>query len=314
MADLISPFLETKYGWPYGSSGWNLGADENWLKTGFMFDGNVDAVSASLPTLSNGVAHFLTSDNRFYFAVGGQWYSSPCPKWFIFKVRSTGAFYQFNGTSAVQIDSPTQVDSRLDAVELALPTLSTITYTDGVMDTHEAAVDPHPQYMTEAESDAKYLQITNTQIFGQRTITGNTSVIAKTAAVDATLSTNSDYTQVTGIFAVLPDGIVSGVTQQLNSMTVQHTGPYEIKIWASMTSSLNNTNVAYKFAVNGVISTQRRPRAKIGSGGDRVNVSAHGYINLTAGDILTLWIASDQTANITIEDAVFSVVYLGGLS
>ena len=180
--------------------------------------------------------------------------------------------------------------------------------------THTAASDPHPQYLTQTEGDARYLQISNTRIFGQRTVTGNTSVKAMTAAVDPTLSTNSDYSQVTGIFATIPDGIVNGVTQQTNGMLINTTGPYEIKFWASMTSSVNNTNVSYKFAVNGVISTARRPRAKIGSGGDRVNVSAHGYISLNAGDVITLWIASDTTANITIEDCVFSVVYLGGFS
>ncbi|MNW11073.1 hypothetical protein D3C71_2084310 [compost metagenome] len=63
-----------------------------------------------------------------------------------------------------------------------------------------------------------------------------------------------------------------------------------------------------------MIGTARRPRARIGTTGDRVSVAAHGYINLTAGDVVTLWFASDQTANITIEDAVFSVVYLGGFS
>jgi hypothetical protein len=77
---------------------------------------------------------------------------------------------------------------------------------------------------------------------------------------------------------------------------------------------VNNTNVSFKFAVNGVIGTARRPRARVGNTGDRVAVAAHGYINLTTGDVITLWFASDQTANITIEDAVFSVVYLGGFS
>ncbi|MNQ43059.1 hypothetical protein D3C85_567750 [compost metagenome] len=336
MPQQTSPFLEGKYGWNYGESLWNTGADENWLKYSYMLDNNVESVTASLPVLVNGQAHFLTTDNRFYFAVAGVWYSSPCPKWFTFKVRSTGDCYQFNGTSVVQVDSPLQLDSRLDSAETTISSLGTAAfedlddlatqaeldvasaqandYSDTVMTTHEAALDPHPQYMTEAESDAKYLQIANTQIFGQRTITTNVAAIAKTAAVDTTLVSNADYTQVTGIFTTLPDGIVNGVTQDTNSMVIETTGPYEIKVWASMTSSVNNTNVAYKFAINGVIGTARRPRARIGTTGDRVSVAAHGYINLTAGDVVTLWFASDQTANITIEDAVFSVVYLGGFS
>lgn len=336
MPQQISPFLEGKYGWNYGESGWNTGMDEDINKFSFMFDGNVDAIVASLPAPVSGNAYFLTTDNRFYFVVNSIFYSSPCPKYFIFKIKSTGDFYQFNGTSAVQIDSPAQTDSRLDAVELTISTLGTAAfediadlatqaeldvasaqandYSDTVMATHEATADPHPQYMTEAESDARYLQITNTRIFGQRTVTNNTTTTPKTAAVDPTLVSNSDYTQLTGIFTALPDGIVSGVTQQTNGMLIGTTGPYEIKLWSSFTSSVNNTNVAFKFAVNGAISLVRRPRARVGTTGDRVAVAAHGYVNLTAGDVVTLWVASDQTANITIEDAVFSVTYLGGFS
>ena len=367
MPQQTSPFLESKYGWNYGESAWNTGMDENLVKMGFMFDGNVDAITASLPPVSNGTAYFLTTDNRFYFAVGGIYYSSPCPKYFIFKLKSNGNWYQFNGTSAVQIDNPSQTDARLDAVELTVSTLGSAafedvadlatqaeldvasaqanSYSDNVLashvaaldphtqyttsdevtaiatpiassavTTHEAAPDPHPQYLTQTEGDARYLQMSNTRIFGQRTVTNNTTTIAKTAAVDPTLVSNADYTQVTGIFAALPDGIVSGVTQQTNSMLINTTGPYEIKIWASFTSSTNNTNVAFKFAVNGVIGTARRPRARVGTTGDRVAVAAHGYINLNAGDVVTLWFASDTTSNITIEDAVFSVLYLGGFS
>lgn len=336
MPQQTSPFLESKYGWNYGESAWNTGMDENLVKMGFMFDGNVDAITASLPPVSNGTAYFLTTDNRFYFAVGGVYYSSPCPKYFIFKLKSNGNWYQFNGTSAVQIDNPTQTDTRLDAAETTISSLGTAafedvadlatqaeldvasaqanSYSDGVVATHVAAPDPHPQYLTQTEGDARYLQMSNTRIFGQRTVTNNTTTIAKTAAVDPTLVSNADYTQVTGIFAALPDGIVSGVTQQTNSMLINTTGPYEIKIWASFTSSTNNTNVAFKFAVNGVIGTARRPRARVGTTGDRVAVAAHGYINLNAGDVVTLWFASDTTSNITIEDAVFSVLYLGGFS
>ena len=85
MPQQTSPFAEMRYGWNYGESQWDTGANENWLKTGFLFDGNVDGLVASLPAVVNGQAHFLTTDNRFYFGVGGVWYSSPCPKWFVFK-------------------------------------------------------------------------------------------------------------------------------------------------------------------------------------------------------------------------------------
>lgn len=123
-----APFLEGKYGWNFGESGWDTGMNENLLKFSFMFDGNVDSIVASLPPVSNGAAHFNTTDNRFYFGVGTVWYSSPCPKSFIFKIKSNGHFYQFNGTSAVKIDNPSETDSRLSAVELTLSSLGTAAF------------------------------------------------------------------------------------------------------------------------------------------------------------------------------------------
>ena len=165
-----SPFIEAKYRWNYGESGWSMGMDENINKFSFMFNGNVDAIVASLPAVVNGNAYFLTTDNRFYFAASGIYYSSPCPKYFIFKIKSNGNWYQFNGTSAVQIDNPSQTDARLDAVELTVSTLGSAafedvadlatqaeldvasaqanSYSDNVIASHIAALDPHTQYTT----------------------------------------------------------------------------------------------------------------------------------------------------------------------
>ena len=130
MSQQQSPWLEGAYGWNFGEGGWNTGMDQNLLKFSFMFDRNVDSITASLPPAANGQAHFLTTDNRLYFAVGTTYFSSPVPSWFEFKIRSTGDTYQFNGTSAVQIDSPSQLDSRLDAVEFTVSTLGTAAFED----------------------------------------------------------------------------------------------------------------------------------------------------------------------------------------
>lgn len=125
MTQQNAPFLEGKYGWSLGESNWNLGMDENLLKFSYLFDRNVDGVVASLPAVVNGKAYFLTTDNRLYFAVSGSYYSSPTPKWFEFVLRSSGNKYQFNGTTAVLVDSPGQIDSRLDAVELTVTGFAT---------------------------------------------------------------------------------------------------------------------------------------------------------------------------------------------
>lgn len=128
MAQQLSPWLEGAYGWNFGESGWNTGMDQNLLKFSFMFDRNVDSITASLPAAVNGQAHYLTTDNRLYFAVGTTYFSTPVPKWFTIVVRSTGNTHQFNGATLVQIDSPQQLDSRLDSVEVTVASLGTAAF------------------------------------------------------------------------------------------------------------------------------------------------------------------------------------------
>lgn len=128
MTQLTSPFIDSKFGWNYGENGWNTGMDENLLKFSFLFDRNVTAIVNSLPTPVNGQAYFLTTDNRLYFAINTTYYSSPVPKWFIFNIKSTGASYQFNGTTLNSIQNNSDLTGRLDAVELTLSTLGTAAY------------------------------------------------------------------------------------------------------------------------------------------------------------------------------------------
>lgn len=124
MPQKTSPFLEGKWGWNYGESGWNSGADENWLKFSYMFDANVDAIVSTLPVAVNGEAYFLTTDNRLYFVVDGTYYSTPVPKWFEFKIKSTGEVYKFNGTAVVTVPDTQDLDNRVDTLESDFDNLS----------------------------------------------------------------------------------------------------------------------------------------------------------------------------------------------
>jgi len=144
--------------------------------------------------------------------------------------------------------------------------------------------------------------------YGQRAVTGNTTVLAITAAVDPTLSTNSDYDQVLGIFNATPDGENSNITQQTNTFTIATDGVYRIEVWASVTSNANNTALAVKFGINGTIGLGRRPKVFLRNTGETHTLTAFGYHHFDAGDIVSLWFASDKTANITFEDAVFGAV------
>jgi hypothetical protein len=152
----------------------------------------------------------------------------------------------------------------------------------------------------------KINELSNHQ-YGQLAISSNSTTIAITAAVDPTLLTNSDYIQVTGVWNPIPHGLNNGVTQQTNSVTVARNGVYRISMWANVTSSVGATIMAFKFATNGVITLIRRPEVRIDNINDVENVSAYGFAEFTAGDVVTLWIASTKTADITLQDLVFSL-------
>lgn len=131
MPQKTSPFVEAKYGWSFGESGWNTGMDENLVKFSFLFDRNVDGVVGSLPpTIVNGQAYYLTTDNRLYFAVNSSWSSTPVPKWFIFQERANGKTWQFNGTTVLEVDNSVDITDRLTAVEVTLDSLGSASLRD----------------------------------------------------------------------------------------------------------------------------------------------------------------------------------------
>lgn len=117
MTQRTSPFIGAKYGWDYGESGWNGGMDENLLQFSFMFDANVDAIVSTLPAAVNGTAYFLTTDNRIYFVVDGSYYSTPVPKWFEFKIKSTGVVYRFTGITTEVVPDASGLETRVTDLE-----------------------------------------------------------------------------------------------------------------------------------------------------------------------------------------------------
>lgn len=132
MPQKTSPFVDAKWGWNFGESNWNTGADENWLKFSYLFDGNVDGIVDTLPLPAVvGTAYYLNTDKRIYFAVDGTYYSTPLPKWFQFKLRSNGTTYLFNGTAVNQILSPANVQTQLDGKEPLIAPGTTLQYLRG---------------------------------------------------------------------------------------------------------------------------------------------------------------------------------------
>lgn len=146
--------------------------------------------------------------------------------------------------------------------------------------------------------------------YGNRSVSNSTALIAKTAATDPTLVSNTDYTQITAVWDAIGSGINRGVTQQANSLTIARAGAYEIQFWASLKAGVNNTDVAFKFAVNGVISLVRRPRVRLDISSNIYGVAANGLVNLAVGDVVTLWMACSTTTNITISDLLMTLTEL----
>jgi hypothetical protein len=198
MVQKTSPWLEGAYGWDFGEGGWNTGMDENLLKFSFMFDRNVDSVSATLPPAVNGQAHFNTTDNRFYFAVGTTYYSSACPKWMTFQLRGTGVSYQFNGVSVNEIDSISSLDSRLEAVELTISQLGSAAFESADSFASQAELD-----VVEAQSQT-YTDTLRQDITDDGGFIGVISPL--TGAVRRSLGTRAaDWVSVLD-FGAVPDG------------------------------------------------------------------------------------------------------------
>lgn len=183
MAQKQSPFIEGNYGWDLGESGWNVGMDENLLKFSYLFDSNIDGIVATLPTAVTGQAYFNTTDQHVYFAVDNSWCSSPVPLWHIFKLRTTGDCYQFNGTALVHVETSTQLSADITSLNTTVVGIGSTLGSLG-----SAAFQPATSFATPASV---------TGAIG----TANNYTDGKVAAIDTTTPSNnlrSDIALATG--------------------------------------------------------------------------------------------------------------------
>lgn len=141
--------------------------------------------------------------------------------------------------------------------------------------------------------------------YGGMGIFGNTNSFAMTAAVDATLNTNSDYVVLTGTGAPWladPVGLL-GVTFSVDRLTVQTTGIYRVDLWATITSFPSNTaKISVKYRINGTTMTLRHPIVKSNSVGDNGNLNGFGIGLFNAGDYIQVMVASTVTGGLILSD------------
>lgn len=142
--------------------------------------------------------------------------------------------------------------------------------------------------------------LTNTH--GDAIIASNTTPTAVTAAVDATLATDSDYVKVTSGWS-LAHGIQ--ITLNVDELVFPIGGDYFVTFWADVKVPLTNNFVAIKYAVNDTPPfSNRKIIAQSSSTSDYLNLAASGIVtSLAPNDTLSMYIAATKTDNLIVQEA-----------
>ena len=150
--------------------------------------------------------------------------------------------------------------------------------------------------------------------FGKMHITNNSTPFALTAAADTTLNTASQYTLLTGSGAPFADDLEDGVTFSVNKLTANHAGVYDLNFWSCLTGFPSNTaKVALKFKINGTTFSDLKVVTKSNSNGDDGILAACDLITLAANDYIQLYIASDATGNVVINNMALTMKMIKAL-
>ncbi len=150
--------------------------------------------------------------------------------------------------------------------------------------------------------------------FGKMHITNNTVPFALTAVADTTLNTSSQYTLLTGSGAPFDNGLEDGVTFSTNKLTVNHAGIYEINFWACLTSFPSNTaKIGLKFKINNTTFSAMKVLTKSNSNGDDGLLAANDLIQLAENDYIQLYMASDTTGNVIINNMMLTAKMIKAL-
>lgn len=140
--------------------------------------------------------------------------------------------------------------------------------------------------------------------YGELQINNNSTVIALTAAT-AGLNVTGDYTQVTGLWT---QGMASDANLLTNGIEITEEGDYLIQLWATVSCSTNNTDVAFRVAVNGVLITGRKIWGRLNaSTTDKLTLTGFALRHLMPGDVITVWTAASANTNLLINDADFII-------
>jgi hypothetical protein len=140
--------------------------------------------------------------------------------------------------------------------------------------------------------------------YGSMTITNNAIAFPVTAVADTTFNTPSQYSLMTGTGMPWLSENLFGITFSIDRVTVPVTGVYMINLWLNLTTFPTNTaRISIRYRLNGGSYSTRKPTIKSAVAGDAGQIVGFGLLALTAGDYIQLYIASDATGNLVINDA-----------
>ena len=143
---------------------------------------------------------------------------------------------------------------------------------------------------------------------GEMTVTNNSTATSVTAAVDATLNTDTDYTKITAGWS---GPHVHGVTFNVDELVVAVTGHYEVSFWSSIKVPQNNNFVGIKYSINdGTPHSLQKLVSQSVTTNDYLNIAGHGGVELTAGDTLSIYMAASKTDSIVVEEAGVSLLLI----
>lgn len=150
---------------------------------------------------------------------------------------------------------------------------------------------------------------TTHSVHGDMIIAGSTTATAVPIAVDATLSTDSDYVKVVADWT-LAHG--ENVTMNTDEMVIGVAGTYFITFWADVKVPTNNNFIGIKYAINDTAPySTRKVIGQSVSINDYLNLAAGGVVgSLSVNDTLSVYIAGTKADNLIVQEAGLIAILL----
>lgn len=136
--------------------------------------------------------------------------------------------------------------------------------------------------------------------YGEMIINTGTTGVAVTAAADATLNTDSDYTKYNVDWA---SGTLDNITFSTDKLQVPIAGVYYLTFWCTIKIPNNNNYVGVKYSVNDSTPySTRKIATRSTAANDYRSMSGHGVVTLAANDTVSLYIAGTVSDTPVITD------------